>query len=65
MKTLYITCTNKGKCYIADNKYEQPFYESEDCEECLESNEENNIEYTQECTWNGSLWVCDQCGQSM
>ena len=49
--------------YCADEENEEPWYESEDCEYCLDEAEESGFEYEHNFTWENGIWVCDQCGQ--
>ena len=44
-------------------KEDEPWYEPEDCEYCLEDCEHNNIEYEHNFTWRDGCWYCDSCGQ--
>lgn len=49
--------------YCTDEEKDEPWYESEDCEYCLEEAEESGFEYEHNFTWENGTWVCDQCGQ--
>lgn len=40
----------------------QPWYEPEDCEDCLAEAEESGIEYERNFTWKDGTWICDSCG---
>lgn len=39
----------------------EPWYEPEWCEDCSYDAEENGIEYEPNFTWEGGIWVCDNC----
>lgn len=39
----------------------EPDIEPEDCEYCAEEDEESDIEYEKNVTWDGSIWICDNC----
>ena len=41
----------------------EPWYDSESCEHCLEEAEESGFEYEHNFTWENGTWVCDHCGQ--
>jgi hypothetical protein len=41
---------------------DEPWYDSEDCEQCLEEAEESDIEYEHNFTWENGTWVCEHCG---
>ena len=38
-------------------KYKEPWYESEDCEYCLEECEKLEIQYEHSFTWKNDTWV--------
>ncbi len=42
---------------------DEPFFESEDCDYCLEEAKESGFEYTHDFTWENGTWVCDHCGR--
>lgn len=42
---------------------DEPWYDSEDCEYCLEEFEQEGMEYTHDFTWENGTWVCDHCGR--
>lgn len=42
---------------------EEPEYESEWCETCQETAEEEGIEYEHNMTWENGCWTCDNCGE--
>ena len=42
---------------------DEPWYEPEDCEECMEECENDGIEYEHNFTWKDGCWYCDSCGQ--
>ena len=46
-----------------EEENDEPWYESEDCEYCLEESEYNGIEYEHNFTWEDGTGVCDSCGQ--
>ena len=46
-----------------EEEKDEPWYTSEDCEECQEEAKSINIEYEHNFTWENGTWVCDQCGQ--
>jgi hypothetical protein len=41
----------------------QPWYEPEDCEDCLIEAEKSGIEYERNFTWKEDFWYCDSCGR--
>lgn len=41
----------------------EPWYEAEDCEECSAQDEEANIEYERNMTWENGCYTCDGCGR--
>jgi len=46
-----------------EKEEDDPWYEPEDCEYCLEEAEESGIEYESNFTWENGTWVCDVCGR--
>lgn len=43
--------------------YNIAWYESEDCEYCVNEFEENGMEYTHDFYWDGGTWICEHCGK--
>ena len=41
---------------------DEPWCESEECETCVESAEEDGMDYEHNMTWENGAWVCDGCG---
>lgn len=51
-----------GNCYN-EECLGYPQYEFEGCEHCMNSAEENGVEYTQDATWENGVWICNHCNR--
>lgn len=47
---------------IESAEVDQPTYEFEGCESCMEELENDGIQYEYNATWKNGRWVCDECG---